>query len=149
PKDVGSKTSKSPSNVPDYLLDKRPQFVCVGQILKDLTEELKITKIQSKIPVRNINIPSYWIEIKMTDGRKVTFWLDLLDKEATMADSKTPTAILRLKMRLVRNMEQDFVLVNVVNKEGEELKEILRKAIKEHLESLDSESEDEIQGVIK
>lgn len=112
PKDVVSKTSKGPSNVPDYLLEKRPQFVCIGQILKDLTEELKITKIQSKIPVRNINIPSYWIEIEMTDGKKVTFWLELLDKQATMADSKTPTAILRLKMRLLRNMEQDFVAVS-------------------------------------
>ncbi|XP_059615849.1 uncharacterized protein LOC132261210 [Phlebotomus argentipes] len=149
PNPVSGKKANSFADVPNYLLEKRPKLVSVGQTLKDIADELELEKIELKLPVRNINIPSYRVEVRRSGGRNTSFWIEILDDKITMADLETPTAFVRLKLRLLRQLEQDYVLVNAAKKEGEQLKECLRQTIKEHLETLDSESEDEVQGVIK
>uniref|UniRef100_A0A1L8DD71 Uncharacterized protein n=1 Tax=Nyssomyia neivai TaxID=330878 RepID=A0A1L8DD71_9DIPT len=146
PKDKAT-GSRTPVNAPKYLLDNRQHFQSITQSLEELRDEFKITKLELKVPVRDINIPSFLIETQ--EGTKRSFWIEILDKQTTMADLKSPTPIVRLKLRLLRNLEQDFIVVNTINKEGEELKEILRQAIKEHLDYVDSESDAEIQEVVK
>uniref|UniRef100_A0A7G3AKH7 Uncharacterized protein n=1 Tax=Lutzomyia longipalpis TaxID=7200 RepID=A0A7G3AKH7_LUTLO len=147
PKDR-EKRRRKPIEVPDYLLQKRKHFLNVGQTLKDLQEEFNIVKMELKIPVQNINIPSYMIEIETQERQNHVFWIELLDAASTMSDLVTPTPIVRLKLRLLQALDEDFIVVDTINKESEELKEVLRRAIKEHVSSVNSDAEAEVQKVV-
>lgn len=93
---------------PDYLIKNRPFFMTLQSILERLQDKLNIRKISTIVPIKYSNIASYLLEL--TNGENIL--VDVLDNTNTLRDGETPHGIMAHRLRLLKSLDKDLIMVN-------------------------------------
>lgn len=93
---------------PEYLTKGRTFFMTLSSILEGLKEKLNIQKISIIAPIKHSNIASYLVEFE--NGANVI--VDALDQTNTLMGDVTPHGIMAHKLRLLKCLDRDVVLVS-------------------------------------
>uniref|UniRef100_A0A1Q3F3L5 Uncharacterized protein n=1 Tax=Culex tarsalis TaxID=7177 RepID=A0A1Q3F3L5_CULTA len=113
-------------NCPEFLVRQRAQLQRIATCLEGAREKLRIAHVQFSLPVKFLNIAGLFVTL----DNGVEFNVDVLEGTNCLSDERTPTGLMGLKLRLLKQMSAPTVVINsFVDQSDEQIVSKVEEAI--------------------
>ncbi|XP_055593458.1 uncharacterized protein LOC129744780 [Uranotaenia lowii] len=101
---------------PEYLVKSRDGLLQVKACLDEAKNRLKIAEVRFNVPIKFLNIAG--LLVKLENGEQIT--VEVLDEPYLLTDGQTISGFMKLKLRLLEQMQVKSITLNLTNNTTQE-----------------------------